>query len=109
MTKYEQSMLALREQCARNAQLERELRAAYHDLGLRPGVAVANADTAARRIEELSRPYVALILRHGNPHDYSYVVAADSLEALYAMVPRARSGPNGPIDGVEILRSPTGA
>lgn len=93
--------------------MERQLRDAYKSLGVRVGIDVRLPENAcppsgrtktAMYLTELSRPFVALVRRNGSCRDHVWIVAADTRDDLLALIPRARMGPNGPIDGFDVLR-----
>lgn len=97
-----------------NYSIEKALRRAYKDLCLRYGVHVrlplppGSHPTCevrdALRLVELRRPYVVLFRRDGYPHDSVWVVAAESEDHVWPLLPALRPGPNGPIDSVTWLR-----
>jgi len=90
-----------------------ELNQAYHALGLRPGMDVALPlpagsnpaweDLQSLRLRELQREHVALVARDGLPGS-TWLVCGDTADDVRRRLPRARPGPNGPVDGVEWLR-----
>jgi hypothetical protein len=96
------------------ARLGARLAAAYAALGLRRGTDVQlplprgcspTSDVRDEmRLIELGRPWVALVRRDGHPLPARYVVAGDTRDDVLRRVPRARLGPNGPIDEMVWLR-----